>query len=53
MFLQTAIDKIFGSKNERALKHIRPRLAGIEVHDAHMKGLSDSQLSAFRRLALQ
>jgi preprotein translocase subunit SecA len=46
MFLQKAIDKLFGSKNDRALKKLNPRVADVDVHADRIAALSDDQLKA-------
>ena len=40
MLLQKVIDKIFGSKNDRALKRINPRVADIGVHEERLHRLA-------------
>ncbi|MEM7245503.1 MAG: preprotein translocase subunit SecA [Acidobacteriota bacterium] len=44
--LQKVIDKVIGSKNERSLKKLTPRIAGINELEPTMRALSDDQLRA-------
>ena len=44
--LQKTIKKIFGSKNDRELKRIRPLVAQVGALEAQMKAMSDEELAA-------
>ena len=44
--LNTLAAKIFGTRNEREIKRLTPRVAGINVFEEQMKALSDEQLRA-------
>ena len=46
MVLQKVIDKLFGSKNERAVKKLTPRIGGVNELEPRMQGLSDADLKA-------
>ena len=44
--MASVFKKIFGSKNERELRRLRPRVAAINEAEAALKNLSDEQLAA-------
>ena len=44
--INTLLGKIFGTKNEREIKRLRPRVAAINALEPEMKKLSDDQLRA-------
>jgi preprotein translocase subunit SecA len=51
--IETVVGKIFGTKNERELKRLKPRVAAISALEPEMQKLSDDELRAktdeFRR----
>ncbi|MGE0406820.1 MAG: preprotein translocase subunit SecA, partial [Candidatus Korobacteraceae bacterium] len=44
--INTLVAKVFGTKNEREVKRLRPRVEQINALEAQMKPLSDEQLRA-------
>ncbi|HKW19374.1 MAG TPA: preprotein translocase subunit SecA [Terriglobales bacterium] len=44
--INTALGKVFGTKNEREIKRLRPRVAAINALEPEMQKLSDEQLRA-------
>ncbi len=44
--INTLLGKIFGTKNEREIKRLQPRVAAINALEAEMQKLSDDQLRA-------
>ncbi len=44
--INTLLGKIFGTKNEREIKRLRPRVAAINALEPEMRKLSDDQLRA-------
>ena len=44
--INTLLGKVFGTKNEREVKRLLPRVAAINALEAEMQKLSDEQLRA-------
>ncbi|MEY2395760.1 MAG: preprotein translocase subunit SecA, partial [Acidobacteriaceae bacterium] len=44
--INTLLGKVFGTKNEREMKRLRPRVASISALESEMRKLSDEQLRA-------
>ncbi|MGH9548359.1 MAG: preprotein translocase subunit SecA, partial [Terriglobales bacterium] len=44
--INTVLGKVFGTKNERELKRLRPRVEAISALEPQMQQLSDDQLRA-------
>jgi preprotein translocase subunit SecA len=44
--INTLLGKVFGTKNEREMKRLRPRVAAINALESEMQKLSDEQLRA-------
>ena len=44
--INTLLGKIFGTKNEREIKRVQPRVAAINALESEMKKLTDEQLRA-------
>jgi preprotein translocase subunit SecA len=44
--IQTVLAKVFGTRNERELKRIAPRIANINALEQEMRTLSDAELQA-------
>jgi preprotein translocase subunit SecA len=44
--INSVLGKVFGTKNEREIKHLRPRVAAISALEPEMQKLSDDQLRA-------
>ena len=44
--INTLLGKVFGTKNERELKRLMPRVAAINALELEMQQLSDEQLRA-------
>jgi preprotein translocase subunit SecA len=44
--INSTLGKVFGTRNDREIKRLRPRVAGINVLEPEMQKLSDEQLRA-------
>ncbi|HEX6894294.1 MAG TPA: hypothetical protein VF146_03420, partial [Bryobacteraceae bacterium] len=44
--INTVLGKVFGTKNEREIKRLRPRVAAINALEPEMQKLTDEQLRA-------
>ena len=49
--INTLLGKVFGTKNEREIKRMVPRVEAIGALEPEMKKLSDEQLIAYIRAA--
>jgi preprotein translocase subunit SecA len=53
--INTVLGKVFGTRNDREIKRLRPRVAAINALESEVQKLSDDQLRAktdeFRKIA--